>query len=56
MSGTLKKNRMQQYFFSDVQLRGEYPIYALRYFKEKNIDLKFEEGDEELLKIIRCNF
>ena len=37
--GTLKKNRMQQYFFSDVQLRGEYPVYALRHFKEKNIDL-----------------
>lgn len=54
--GTLKKNRMQQYFFSDVQLRGEYPIYALRYFKEKNIDLKFEEGDEELLKNNKMQF
>ncbi len=46
---TMKKNRMQ-YFFSDVQLRGEYPVYALRYFEERNIHLVMEEGDEELLK------
>lgn len=54
--GTLKKNRMQQYFFSDVQLRGEYPVYALRHFKEKNIDLKMEAGDEELLKNNKMQF
>lgn len=46
---TMKKNRMQ-YYFTDVQLRGEYPVYALRYFKENNISIKMEEGDEELLK------
>ena len=45
----MKKNRMQ-YYFTDVQLRGEYPIFALRYFNEKNIDLKIEEGDLDLLK------
>lgn len=46
---TMKKNRMQ-YYFMDVQLRGEYPGYALRYFKENNIDLNIHEGDEDLLK------
>lgn len=46
---TLKKNRMQ-YFFTDVQLRGTYPKYALRYFLENNINIVFEEGDEKLLK------
>lgn len=46
---TMKKNRMQ-YYFTDVQLRGEYPVYALRYFKENNISIQMEEGDEELLK------
>lgn len=46
---TMKKNRMQ-YYFTDVQLRGEYPAFALRYFEENGIDLKIEEGDEELLK------
>lgn len=46
---TMKKNRMQ-YYFTDVQLRGEYPIFALRYFKERGINLKIKDGDEELLK------
>ena len=46
---TMKKNRMQ-YYFTDVQLRGEYPVYALRYFKENNISIQMEEGDEDLLK------
>lgn len=45
----LKKNRMQ-YYFTDVQLRGSYPGYALRYFEENGIDLKIEEGDLKLLK------
>lgn len=48
---TMKKNRMQ-YFFTDVQLRGEYPIYAIRYFNEKGIKLPIE-GDE--LEVIKNN-
>jgi 6-phospho-beta-glucosidase len=52
---TMKRNRMQ-YFFGDVQLRGEYPVYALRYFKENNINVVFEEGDEELLKSYTMDF
>lgn len=46
---TMKRNRMQ-YYFSDVQLRGEYPVYALRYFEENDIRIIMEDGDEELLK------
>ena len=46
---TMKKNRMQ-YYFTDVQLRGEYPVFALRYFEDNNIDLKVQNGDEDLLK------
>ncbi len=46
---TMKRNRMQ-YYFSDVQLRGEYPQYALRYFYENNIDIKVYEDDLALLK------
>ena len=45
----MRKNRMQ-YYFTDVQLRGEYPMYALRYFEENDIYLCVENGDEELLK------
>lgn len=46
---TMKKNRMQ-YYFTDVQLRGEYPGYAIRYFQENGIDLKIQDGDLALLK------
>ena len=46
---TMKKNRMQ-YFFTDVQLRGEYPVYALRYFREQGYDIKILPEDEELLR------
>lgn len=46
---TMKRNRMQ-YFFSDVQLRGEYPIYAIRYFEENDINIKMEAEDNELIK------
>lgn len=52
---TMKKNRMQ-YYFSDVQLRGEYPVYALRYFKENKINIVMEEEDLELLKNNKMQF
>ena len=48
---TQKRNRMQ-YFFADVELRGEYPEYALHYFSESNIDVEIEDND---LKLIREN-
>ncbi|OIJ17313.1 6-phospho-beta-glucosidase [Anaerobacillus alkalilacustris] len=37
-------------FFSDVQARGIYPGYMKRYFKENDITIVMEEGDEEILK------
>ena len=37
-------------FFADIHVRGEYPKYMNRYFKENNIEIKFEEGDAEILK------
>ncbi|KAL1110043.1 hypothetical protein AAG570_014067 [Ranatra chinensis] len=46
---SVEKNR-EQYFFVDVQARGEYPRYMKRYFDENNISLEFERGDEEILK------
>ena len=46
----MNKNRIQQYFFTDVQLRGEYPVYMLRYFKNNNIHVDISEEDEKLLK------
>ena len=41
---------MSNFFCGDVQVRGHYPYYAKRYFKDNNIDVRMEEGDEEILK------
>ena len=46
---TMKRNRME-YFFSDVQLRGSYPNYALQHFDEMGYHICFEKGDLELIK------
>lgn len=40
----------QNYFFIDVQSRGEYPAYALKELEREGIEIPFEEGDKELLK------
>ncbi|URZ16423.1 6-phospho-beta-glucosidase [Clostridium felsineum] len=40
----------EHYFFIDVQSRGKYPNYAKKMFERMNINLKIEDGDEELLK------
>lgn len=37
-------------FFSDVQVRGYYPRYLDRYFKEKNIHIKMTAEEKEVLK------
>lgn len=37
-------------FFTDIQARGYYPSYTQRIFREKNIELKMEVGDEDILK------
>lgn len=37
-------------FFGDVHVRGAYPGYMKRYFRENNINITMEDGDEELLK------
>lgn len=31
-------------------VRGYYPGYMKRYFRENNIEIKFEPGDAEILK------
>ena len=37
-------------FFGDVQVRGHYPGYMLRYFRENGVDIRMEPGDEEILQ------
>ncbi|MGN0028070.1 MAG: 6-phospho-beta-glucosidase [Clostridium sp.] len=45
-----KQKDRENLFFIDVQSRGEYPGYAKRFLREKGIEIKFEENDEEILK------
>ncbi len=49
-------NRMMNYFCSDVQCRGVYPTYATRFFRENDIVVKMEPGDEEILKEGKVDF
>lgn len=46
---TLKKN-LQNYFYADVQVFGEYPRLTLKKLERKGINITMEEGDLEILK------
>lgn len=48
----LFQNRMREmnWYASDVMVRGEYPAWGKRYWKENGIELQMEEGDLEILK------
>lgn len=45
-----EQNRRLNWFCSDVQVRGKYPGYMKRYWKEQGIEIKIEDGDCEILK------
>ena len=45
-----QQEELSNYLCGDVQVRGAYPGFAKRYFKENNIEIKMEEGDLETLK------
>ena len=40
---------MSNWFCGDVQVRGHYPYYAKRYFRDNSITVRMEPGDEEIL-------
>lgn len=42
--------QMMNYYCGDVQVRGAYPYFAKRFWKENNIEIKMEEQDLEILK------
>lgn len=46
----MQNNRMNYLFAADVQVRGEYPNYLLRYWKDNNIHVDVTEEDKEVLK------
>ena len=45
----IDKNR-NNFFFVDIQSRGEYPAYALKFMERKGITLEIEDGDLDTLK------
>lgn len=45
---SLNQNR-ENLFFIDVQARGEYPAYAIKYLERENIAIPWVEGDKDLL-------
>ncbi|WP_104929362.1 6-phospho-beta-glucosidase [Streptococcus suis] len=51
----LKKDQ-ENLFYTDVQVRGAYPSYMKRFFKENNIQVVFEPGDEAILKQYPVDF
>ena len=42
----------QNLFFADIHVRGEYPRYINRFFKENNIKIQWGEKDREILSEI----
>lgn len=45
-----KEMRKMNWFTSDVHVRGYYPSYMNRFFKENNITIQKEAGDDEILR------
>lgn len=51
----LKDNR-DNYFYSDVQVFGEYPKFIKNQLDKKGVEIKMEPGDEEILKLYTVDF
>lgn len=45
-----QKINRDNYFYSDVQIRGEYPKHILNYQKEQGFDIPITEEDKRILK------
>ena len=45
-----KRNQILNQFCGDVQVRGEYPKFMDRYFKDNGLEIKMEPGDLEIIK------
>jgi 6-phospho-beta-glucosidase len=51
----MKKDR-ENYFFIDVQARGEYPSYAKKYLERHGIQIQMAEEDERTLREYTVDF
>lgn len=52
----LQDDQYSNWFYTDIMARGEYPSYMNRYFDRFDIDIKMEDGDEELLAANTVDF
>lgn len=53
---TQQLNRIMNYFCGDVQVRGYYPTFMKRYFREHNLSIKMMNEDAEILKNGKVDF
>ncbi len=51
-----QKDNRDNYFYSDVQVFGEYPRHVLNYWKRAGIHVEFGMGDETILKQYPVDF
>jgi 6-phospho-beta-glucosidase len=51
-----QKNEFGNFLCGDVHVRGEYPAFAKRYFKENNIILDWEKDDAKILNEGKVDF
>ena len=50
------KRDHENLFFSDIQVRGKYPAYTQRFFKENGIKIEIATGDLEILETYPVDF
>lgn len=50
------ENRKMNWFLADIQVRGYYPSYSDRYFKDNGISIKKEIGDDRILQKGKVDF
>ena len=50
-----KDNRMNL-LYTDVQVRGKYPLWIKKYFADKGFDIPMLEGDEEIIAAYTVDF
>ncbi|NWO01197.1 glycoside hydrolase family 1 protein [Tetragenococcus halophilus] len=41
---------VSNFYCGDVQVKGYYPYFAKKFWQDRNIKIKFEDGDEDILK------
>lgn len=51
-----QKTNRDNYFYSDVQVLGEYPAHVLKYWERAGIHVEFGQGDEAILKQYPVDF